>query len=169
MSKTFETRGVYHSALVQVSDPGGLLVRLKGEPHPSKYKDKPPFQVFEVHGDEGSEYFYNIENGDIHSYLAGAPKDQWLMLFALGSRDSATIRLEEQDGNLVIPEPQAEGGPPPNHWPPEYEERRKVNELGRFKEIYDTLAAYTGPVGDVAKAALIEATQKIFVTELIQK
>jgi len=166
---TFEHKTVYHSALVQASDPGGLLVRFKGTPRKSKFKGKPPFIAFEVSGDQ-NEYLYNIENGDIESYLSHAPQDQWVTLFAGGSHDSATVRLEEADGNPVLPG--TGDGPPPNEWPNEYQAPAAKpggsDMVARFGEVYGEMKQIVGPVGDASNAALIEAAQKITVTEAIE-
>lgn len=177
---TWGKKTIYHSELVQASDPGGLLVRFKSAPHESKFQGQPPFMPFEVHGDEGSEYLYNIENGDIHSYLGHAPIGQWVLLFAGGSRDAATIRLEDKDGNPVLGEiePEAQlldpegtdGGPPPNIWPADTKPAGRMDMLARFGEVYAALCEHVGPaIGDATRASIVEAAQKIVVTEAIQK
>ena len=177
---TFEHKGVYHSALRDASDEHGLLVRFKSPARESKYgPDKPKIIWFEVDGDD-TEYCYNIENGDVESYLSLIPQNTWVKLFAAGSRESASILCEDEDGNpymsgdgpdLLDPEPAGEPDePPPTEWPkdtqPEFEERRgtsKRDALTDAFEHYYNLIKKTHGVSDAA----IEAAQKLAVTEVI--
>jgi hypothetical protein len=168
---TFETRGVYHSKLTRAAD-RGLVVKLKGDPMDSKYKEGDKIVYFEVQGDD-TDYIYTIENGDIHTAIANAPKGEWLTLFAAGSRDTATVSFETVDGDPVFP---SDGdGPPPNEWPdadakpaPKYEERRGNTKRDALTE---ALEHYYGVLNDLTnpsdKTKLIEPAQKLACTEII--
>ena len=180
---TFEHKGVYHSALRDASDEHGLLVRFKSEARESKYgPDKPKIIWFEVDGDD-TEYCYNIENGDIESYLSHIPQNVWVKLFAAGSRDSASILAEDEDGepyttgdgpDLLDPEPAGEPDepdePPPTEWPKDTvsvsQGRQNVRErlTDALTHYYNVLDELTNPSD---KTKLIEPAQKLASTELI--
>ena len=95
-TKVFTRKGVYHSELVRVTDPDGIVVTFKGEPKESK--DGKSFYVYFEH--QGEEHYYTVENEDILSHLRAAPIDRPVTIRALGTRDSATMTIEG-----ALPEP----------------------------------------------------------------
>lgn len=123
--KTFERKGVFHSDLVRESDPNGLAVVLKSKPRASKFKGKDPYIYFAVVG-EDDEYTLDIENEAIQGYLEDCTLDTPVTIHAHGSRDDASISVENVNGPMVVGgEPAQEGipqevaGPPKNEWPNE--------------------------------------------------
>ena len=94
-TKVFAKRGVYHSELVRVTDPDGVVVTLKGEPVQGKSKD---FLVWFECNDE--EHYYQVENEDILSHFRAAPIGRPVTIHASGTRDSATVTIEG-----ALPEP----------------------------------------------------------------
>ncbi len=97
-TRTFERKGVWHSELVRVTDPDGLSITLKGKPRESKDGDS--FYVYFTHEDD--DHYYTIENEDIKAYLDSCPVDVPVTIHAFGSREAATITVEDADGALVI-------------------------------------------------------------------
>ena len=162
-------KGVYHSELTR-DYPLGLIVKFTGKPQKSKDGDS-WYIYFKVDGDQ-EDHYYNIENGDIASMLQGAPVDQWVKLYAAGSRDAATIGLEDQDGNPIFPnEPEKHPetqGPPPNEWPDDTVEE---------EDLYDTLivlfhkwvTVVEEAFPDASDEAKLEGVQKMTCTEWISK
>lgn len=94
-TEVFKRKGVYHSELVPATDPTGLVVTFTGRPMESKDKEGNWFVYFKH---EGDEHYYNIENEDIRRTIEAAPVDQPVTVHALGSRDSATMMIEDVNG-----------------------------------------------------------------------
>lgn len=114
---------LYHSKLVEMTSAGAILVRIKSEPKPSKFKGKMPYCYLLI---DGQEYAYNVENGEIGMIL-----EQYVgqdVAMQAGGRDaSAYIEIfaaEEagqppQDGHQFPAESPDDGlGPEPPPPPP---------------------------------------------------
>ena len=161
----FSKKGVYHSELVR-DFPDGLMVQFKGQPLKSKDKDS-WYIYFKV--EDGSEHYYNIENGDIACQLQHVPTDQWVKLMAAGSREAATVLIEDDAGPVFAPP--REDGPPPNNWPedpPNSFQRPTDNrrENGKRDRLTEAFRYYLGIMPDRSPAS-IEAAQKLACTEII--
>lgn len=107
--RTFPKKTVYHSALRMESERDGLAVKFTTDVLNSTYKDRPPYIRFEVYGDDGGDYAYNIENPEIAEYLRQVPKNEWFVIKAGGSRESAVVEVEAASGDAVFDE-----APPPD-------------------------------------------------------
>ncbi len=127
-SKTFAKKGVYHSELVRETDPNGLSIILTGKPRESQ--DGKSWYVYFKH--ENEDHYYTIENDAIKTYLEQCPTDQAVTIHAFGSREAATITVEDDVGAVVIDgQPtgkRAQGGPPPLY--PEDEDGRPQQTKG---------------------------------------
>lgn len=79
---------LYHSELNKM---GIINARVNSEPTASKYPDRPKFVVLEI---DGTERFYDCENEECEFALTGL-KDTWVELEAHGSREEASIRIDQ--------------------------------------------------------------------------
>lgn len=93
MTTTFERKGVYHSELVRETDPDGLEITLDGKPQ--KSKDGDSYYVYFKH--QGKDHYYTIENLEIKEYLENCVTKVPVMIHAFGTREGATIVIEELD------------------------------------------------------------------------
>ena len=97
----FKQKGVWHSELVPACDPAGIVVTFEGRPMESKDKKGNWYVYFKC---QGNDHYYNIENEDIRRTIEAAPVDRPVTIRALGTRDSATMSIEDAHG-AFYPEP----------------------------------------------------------------
>jgi len=95
--RTFSQSKVWHSFLKAKSP---LVIRFKGDPMESKYGTD-PIVYFEVRGDEGDSYYYNIEDASILEQIEELDKGLWYKVTAGGGQDGQFLKVEvatEQSG-----------------------------------------------------------------------
>lgn len=112
--KMFEKKGIYHSAFVKA---GPTRVMFTGDVIESKF-GKEPFVPIKVEGDD-TDHTYTIENDGIRATVESLPRNQWLTLHAAGSRDLATISVDEAPtlSDIKQAKPTAAPRPTPNIQP----------------------------------------------------
>lgn len=99
MGDTFSHAQVWHSRLKGKSP---LVIRFKGEPFQSKYKDGGTIIYFEVKGDPKSDYYYRIEQSDILKQLENTPKNTWLKVSAFGGEGDQSLVIENVSGGEAM-------------------------------------------------------------------
>src|SRR4030095_6775251 len=85
---------LYHSELVKMSP---VAARINSEPQDSQFPGKPRWVALEI---EGIDRYYNCENTACELVLAGL-KDQHVTLNAKGSREDATIGINDAPGKPI--------------------------------------------------------------------
>ena len=134
-TQTFEKKFLYHGELVRVTNPAGLSVVLKGKPKDGKFQ---PVIYFTVQGDD-QEYGLNIENDEIRAYFDACPMGVPVTLRAFGTREGATVVVENGDGPLVVggqPAQNVADGPPPTQWKDDEVETAPPAQTNGLEDVY---------------------------------
>jgi hypothetical protein len=84
-------KGLYHSELAKMSP---VTAKILSEPTDSRFPDRPKWVALEI---EGEERFLNCENVQVELVLTGL-KGQWVKINAKGSREDATIEINDAPG-----------------------------------------------------------------------
>lgn len=87
MSNAFSQKKVYHSF---IKKHGPIVIKWKGPPRISDF-DNYYIIYFEVRGDPESGYYYHIENDAIYEQLKDVEKNEWFLVTADGTQDSAVL------------------------------------------------------------------------------
>ena len=93
---------LYHSELRGRSETEPVRIQILEEPRESKYAGREPYALVKIEGDEVGRY-YAIENPEIFSQLGALPRNTWLAVTALGSRESAVLEVVDQEPAATQP------------------------------------------------------------------
>lgn len=95
---------VFHSGLRSASEPNGLWMMRTSASHDSKFKGKPPYVDIVAADEEGqpaATHQLQIENAQVRAHLDSLTEGVWYLVRALGDRESATLAVQDQEGNEV--------------------------------------------------------------------
>lgn len=99
---------LYHSKLCQL---GAVLIDLVKGPQPSKHANKPEYVTMTIDDGEGEgvrERYYNCENKNCADFFRGFKEGEQLVIIATGSREDATIELDN-DSTMNVQRDQQQG------------------------------------------------------------
>ena len=103
MIATATRKTLYHSELRTLSEDGPVRLQIVEEPRESKYAGREPYCLVKLaEGDDAGRY-YAIETPEIFTQLQGLPRNQWLSVVALGSRESAVLEVVDQEPAATAP------------------------------------------------------------------
>jgi hypothetical protein len=93
---------LYHSELRTRSEHGPVRIQVLEEPRESKYAGREPYCLVKVEGEDAGRY-YAIENPEIFAQLQSLPRNQWLSVTALGSREAAVLEVADHEPPATAP------------------------------------------------------------------